>query len=110
MAEEREARDPSPDLEARQVFWSVTVDHIYRNHVAPRTKLKVPEDDFPRPLNYNEVQRQTTTSLDVVQEATIDDYWNIDGDKSLSEPWIGGTRFALPRKIHQNDIRGFKGD
>ena len=25
----------------------------------------------------------------------VDDYWNIGGDTSLSEPWIGVTRVAL---------------
>ena len=42
---------------------------------------------------------KTKTSIDVLHEATIDDNWNI-GDKSLSlsEPWIGVTRFALPNK------------
>ena len=49
---------------------------MYRNHVAPRTKLYVPKDDFPIPLNYIDVQ----TSIDVLNEGTIDDYWNIDGD------------------------------
>ena len=54
---------------------------------------------FPIPLNYIDVQRQTKTSIDVLHEATIDDNWNI-GDKSLtlSEPWIGVTRFELLNK------------
>ena len=56
-------------------------DHKNRNHVAPRTKLFVPKDDFPIPRNYIDVQRQTNTSLDVLHEATIGDYWNMDGDK-----------------------------
>ena len=72
---------------------------MYRNHVAPRTKLYVPKDDFPVPLHYIDVQRQAKTSLDVLQEATIDDYCNMDGDKSQSEPWIGVIRFALLNKI-----------
>ena len=54
----------------------------------------VPMDDFPRPLKYIDVNRQTKTSIDVLHEATIDDYWNFDGDNSLSEPWIGVTRFV----------------
>ena len=49
-------------------------------------------------LNYIDVQRQTHTSIDVRHEATIDGYWNTGGDKSLSEPWIGVTRFALLNK------------
>ena len=51
-----------------------------------------------RCLIYLDVLRQTKTSSDVFQEATIDDYWHIDGDKSLSEPWISVTRFALLNK------------
>ena len=35
---------------------------------------------------------------DVRHEATIDDYWNLDGDKSLSEPWIGVSRFEFLNK------------
>ena len=70
----------------------------HRNHVAPTTTLCVPKDDFPIPLNCIDVQRQTKTGIDVLHEATIDDYWNIDGDKSLSEPWIGLTRFELLNK------------
>ena len=30
--------------------------------------------------------------------AAIDIYWNMDGGKSLSEPWIGVTRLALLNK------------
>ena len=50
---------------------------------------------FPIPLNYTDDQRQRKTSIDVHHEATIDDYWNVDGDKSLSNPWIGVTMFEL---------------
>ena len=32
-------------------------DYTYRNHVALRTKLHVPMDDFPIPLDYIDVQR-----------------------------------------------------
>ena len=31
--------------------------YLYRNHVAPRTKLSVPKDDFPTLLIYIDVQR-----------------------------------------------------
>ena len=44
------------------------------------------------------VQRQTKTGIGVLHEATIDDYWNVDEDKSLSKPWIGVTRFELLNK------------
>ena len=54
--------------------------------------------DFPIPQNYIDVWRQAKTRIDVLHEATIDDNWNTDGDKSLSEPWIGMTRLELLNK------------
>ena len=59
----------------------------------------VSKDDFPIPLNYVDVHRHTKTSIGVLHEAAIVDHWNVDGDKSLSEPWIGVTRFELLMKI-----------
>ena len=93
--EKHEARDPDPDVDARQDFWSVMGNYMYRNPLAPRTKLYVPKDGFPIPLNHIDVQRQTKTSIDVFNQATIDDYGNVDGEKSLSDPWICVTRFVL---------------
>ena len=93
-----EKEDPDPVVEAPRDFWSVMEDYKNRDHVAPRTKLHVPKDDFPIPLNYLDVQRETKTSIDVVYEATIDGSWNFLGDRSLSEPWICVTRFELPNK------------
>ena len=49
--EKEEARDADPDIEAQQDFWNIMRDCTCRNHVAPRTKLFVPSDDFPIPLN-----------------------------------------------------------
>ena len=36
----------------------------------------------------------TRTNLDVKQEKHIDDYWNIDGLRDLSDPWTGFTQFT----------------
>ena len=91
------ARDPDPDVEVRQAFLSIMRNCIFRNHFVPR-KLYVPKNGFPTALNYIDVLRQTKTSIDVFHEATIDDYWNIDGNKFLFEPWIAVTRFELPDK------------
>ena len=33
--------------------------------------------------------------MDVKQEKRIDDYWNIDGSRDLSDPWTGYTQFIL---------------
>ena len=37
----------------------------------------------------------TQTNLDVMQESRIDDYWNIDGSRDLSDSWTGFTQFTL---------------
>ena len=66
---------------------------IYRHHVEPRVKLYSPrEESFPIPLKYIDVSRITHTNLDVKQEKRIDDYWNIDGSRDLSDSWTGFTQ------------------
>ena len=69
---------------------------IYRHHVEPRVKLySSREESFPIPLKYIDVSRTTHTNLDVKQEKRIDDYWNIDGSRDLSDPWTCFTQFTL---------------
>ena len=69
---------------------------IYRHHVEPRVKLYSPrEESFPTPLKYIDVSRTTHTNLDVMQERRIDDFWNIDGSRDLSDSWTGFTQFTL---------------
>ena len=69
---------------------------IFRHHVEPRVKLYSPrEESFPIPLKYIDVSRTTRTNLDVKQERRIDDYWNIDGSRDLSDPWTGFTQFTV---------------
>ena len=89
--------DSFPDAgEAINDFWSISGNFIHRHHVEPRIKLYVPrEEPFSIPLKYNVVSRTTHTNLDVKQEKRIDDYWNIDGPRGLSDPWTGSTRFIL---------------
>ena len=90
-------QDSLPDAgEAINDFWSMSGSFIYRPHVEPRVKLYSPrEDSFPIPLKYIDVSRTTCTNLDVKQEKRIDDYWNIDGSRDLSDPWTGFTQFTL---------------
>ena len=69
---------------------------IHRHHVEPRVKLYSPrEESFPIHLKYIDVSRTTHTNLDVKQEKCIDDYWNIDGSRDLSDSWTGFTQFTL---------------
>ena len=71
-------------------------DFIYRHHVEPRIKLYVlVEESFPIPLRYIDVTRATATTLDVMSEKHIEDYWNFDGDRELSDAWTGFTRFIV---------------
>ena len=89
--------DSLPDAgEAINDFWSMSGSFIYRHHVEPRVKLYSPrEESFPIPLKYIDVTRTTHTNLDVKQEKRIDDFWNIDGSRDLSDPWTGFTQSTL---------------
>ena len=80
-------QDSFPDAgEAINDFWSMSGNFIYCHHVEPRDKLYSPrEESFPIPLKYIDVSRTTQTNLDVLQESRIDDYWNIDGSRDLSD-------------------------
>ena len=60
------------------------------SNFAPREKKS-----FPIPLKYIDVSRTTHMNLDVKQEKRIDDYWNIDGSRDLSDFWTSFTRFTL---------------
>ena len=88
-------QDSYPDAcEARNDFWSMSGNFIYRHHVFPRVKLYSPrEESFPIPLKYIDVSRTTHTNLDVMQESRIDDYRNIDGSRDLSDSWTSFTQF-----------------
>ena len=89
--------DSFPDAgEAINDFWSMSGNFIYRHHVEPRVKLySLREESFPIPLKYIDVSRTTHTNLDVKQERRINDHWNIDGSRDLSDPWTGFTQFTL---------------
>ena len=51
------------------------------------------ERSFPTPLKYSEFVKRTSTTLDVLLECRIDDYWSVDGDQELSVQWTGFTQF-----------------
>ena len=87
--------DPTlDDAEAKDDFWSTTGDFIYRHYVEPRVKLYVPtEESFPVSLKYIDVTRTTDTTSDVMK--SVDDCWNVAGDRELSDAWTGFTRFIL---------------
>ena len=85
--------ESTDDAEARAGFWSIQGDFIYRHHIEPQVQLYSPrEESFPFPLKYIDVSRSTHTNLDVKQERGIDDNWNVDVNRSLSESWKGFTK------------------
>ena len=93
------------DSEAKNDFWSITGDFICRHHVEPRVKLYVPrEESFPILLKYIDVTRNTHTSLDVLLEKHIDDCWNVDGERELSDAWTGFTSFIL---LNERPLDGY---
>ena len=63
--------------------------YVFTQPYSPR------EESFPIPLKYIDVSRTTHTNLDVMQESRIDDYWNIDESRDLSDSWTGFTQFTL---------------
>ena len=100
-------QDDSPwdAAEAKNDIWSTTGDFVSRHHVEPRVKLYMPkEESFPIPLKYIDVTRNTHTSLDVSLEKQVDDYWNVDGERELSDAWTGFTRFIL---LNERPREGF---
>ena len=94
--EEFHPEETKDEAETQEDFWSIQGDFIYRHHIEPRVQLYVPkEESFPIPLKYIDVIRSTHTDLDVAQEKRIDDCWNDDGDRNLSDSLTGFTRFTL---------------
>ena len=88
-------QDSLPDAgEAIHDFWSISRNFIYRHHVEPSNFYSPKEESFPVPLKYTDVSRTTHTNLDVKQEKRIDDHWNFDGSRDLSDPWTGFTQFT----------------
>ena len=103
--EEFQSEETKDDAEAREDFWSIQGDFIYRNHMKPRSQLYVPqEESFLFPLKYIDVIRSTHTDLDVAEEKRIDDYWNVDGSRNLSDSWTGFKRFTL---LNETPPEGF---
>ena len=82
------------DAEAKNDFCSIEGNFIYRHHVEPGVTLYMPkEESFPIPLKYIDVTRTTHTSSDILLEKHIDDDWNVDGKRELSDAWTAFTRF-----------------
>ena len=83
------------DAEAKNDFWSMSGNFKNRHHVEPRVKLYSPrEESFPITLKYIDVTRNTH-HWKYCWTIFFDDYWNVDGERELSDAWTGFTRFIL---------------
>ena len=100
-------QDSFPDAgEAINDFWSMSGNFKNRHHVEPRVKLYSPQtESFPIPLKYIDVSRTTQTNLDVKQEKRIDDYWNIDRSRDLSDSCTGFTQFTT--RVDEKPTEGY---
>ena len=77
------------------------------HHNEHRVQLYVPkEETFLIPLKFIDVTRSTYTDLDVMQEKRVDDYWNVDLNRSLSDSWKGFTKCIL---LKEKPPKGFLG-
>ena len=89
---ESQPTESKDDAEARTDFWSIQGDFIYRHRNEPRVQLHVQkESTFAVPLNFFDVTRSLCTALDVMQVKRVDDCWNVDSNRSLSDSWKGFT-------------------
>ena len=72
------------DAEAKNDFWSITGDFIYRHHVEPRVQTVRAER---RIISYSaEVHRRYqkyTYIIGCIVGENIDDYWNVNGEKRI---------------------------
>ena len=53
------------------------------------------EEPFLIPLKFIDVTRTTDTKFDVMPEKHIKYYWNVDGDRELSDAWTGFAGLIL---------------
>ena len=59
----------------------------------PGVRLCVPkEETFPIPLKYIDVTWAYLYKSGRVQEKRVDDHWNVEANRSLSDSWKGFTK------------------
>ena len=58
-------------------------------------------------IHIHDVVRRTNTTLDVLLDSRIDEYWNVDGDRELSWPWCGFTQSTILNEKPPNGYTWF---
>ena len=81
------------DEEAKNDFWTVTGEFIYRHHVEHRVNLYMPKEaTFPIPTKYIDVTRNTHTSLDVMMEKIL----------KITGTWMEKENYQTQKQISQD--------
>ena len=75
--------------------WNVDANESLSESWTGFTKFTLLKDHSQYQCETIIVVMRTNTTLDVLLESRFDDYWNVDGDRSLSEPWTGFRQFAI---------------
>ena len=69
--------------------------HLSSSRYTKSQTVHAIKEIFPIPTKYIDVTRTTRTTLDVLMEKRIEDYWNVDEERELADAWTGFTRFIL---------------
>ena len=85
---------------------SLRESHGDREEFRPE-ETKDDQETFTIPLKYIDVIRSTHTDLDAAEEKRIDDHWNVDGNRNLSDTWTGFHKiYILERNSSEKDTCG----
>ena len=66
---------------------------VYRHHVEPRVKLYVPREQQSTETYRRDQGYEYIVGCNAGEN--IDHYWNVGGDRELSDTWTGFTRFTI---------------
>ena len=106
------ATDDAPEAPSEEELpedeWVIAGDYLRGIHKRARTKQFHPEDvELLIPLKYLDVHRITKTDLSDKSEAVIRDHWT-NGNKTLSDEWVGHTDFVILRPRPLQACNGFQ--
>ena len=97
--------EPTDDAGARADIWSIQGDFNYRHHSELRVStLRAEGRNIPY-FGSTLMLPGQHIRIWMLQEKRIDDYWNVDSNRSLSDSWTGFSKFTLLKertstKIH----------
>ena len=84
------------DGEARNDFWSISGNFYLPSSRGTQSQtVRVERSIISYSTELYRRDQGTNTILDVMLEKNSDDYWNVDGDRELSDTWTGSTRFTV---------------